>query len=169
MKSNLRDLALRILGEHRIMTVATNRSDGWPQATIVAYANSGLVLYFFIARLSQKFANLKRDSRVSAAIGDDFDNPDTITGLSLAGNAEIVTEDSEYERGAGIFLDRFPEYADWPKPNPAIAPLMKITPTLLSIIDYSKGFGHSDLVQVEEGDLRQPIPQPRSDWLGRSA
>jgi nitroimidazol reductase NimA-like FMN-containing flavoprotein (pyridoxamine 5'-phosphate oxidase superfamily) len=169
MKSELRDLALRILGEHRIMTVATNRSDGWPQATVVAYANNGLLLYFFVARLSQKFANLKRDSRVSAAIGGDFTDPDAITGLSLAGNAEIVTEDGEYERAAGIFLDRFPEYTDWPKPNPAIAPLMKITPTLLSVIDYSKGFGHSDLVEVEKGDLRQPIPQPRSDWLGRSA
>jgi len=169
MKSDLHALALRILGEHRIMTVATNRSDGWPQATVVAYANDGLLLYFFIARLSQKFANLKRDSRVSAAVGGDFTDPDKITGLSLAGTAEIVTEDSEYERAAGIFLDRFPEYADWPRPNPAIAPLMKITPTLLSVIDYSKGFGHSDLVEVKEGDLRRPIPQPRSDWLGRSA
>ena len=168
MKSDLHALALRILGEHRIMTVATNRSDGWPQATVVAYANDGLVLYFFIARLSQKFANLKRDSRVSAAIGGDFSNPEDITGLSLAGKAEIITEDSEYERAAGIFLSRFPEYADWPKPNPAIAPLMKITPSYLSIIDYSKGFGHSDLVQVKEGDLRAPIPQPPSDWLGRS-
>lgn len=168
MKSDLRALALKILEENRIMTVATNRSDGWPQATIVAYANDGLLLYFFIARLSQKFANLKRDSKVSAAIGGDFTDPDKIAGLSLAGNAEIVTEDSEYERASAIFLDRFPEYADWPKPNPAIAPLMKITPTYLSVIDYSKGFGHSDLIQVEEGDLRQTVPQPRSDWLGRS-
>ena len=168
MKSDLYDMALRILGEHRIMAVATNRSDGWPQATVVAYANGGLLLYFFIARLSQKFANLKRDSRVSAAIGGDFTDPDEITGLSLAGNAEIVTEVSEYERAAENFLNRFPEYADWPKPNPAIAPLMKITPSYLSIIDYSKGFGHSDLVEVAEGDLRRPVPQPRSDWLGRS-
>ena len=169
MKSDLRDVALRILEEHRIMTVATNRSDGWPQATVVAYVNDGLMLYFFVARLSQKFANLKRDSRASAAIGGDFSDPDTIAGLSLAGHAVIVTEASEYERAAGIFPERFPEYADWPRPNPAIAPLMKITPAYLSVVDYSKGFGHSDLVQVEDGDLRQPIPQPSSDWLGRSA
>ena len=86
-----------------------------------------------------------------------------------AGRAEIVAGDDEYERAADIFLNRFSEYASWPKPNPAIAPLIKITPTLLSIIDYTKGFGHSDLVQVKEGDLRQPVPQPHSDWLGRSA
>lgn len=169
MKSDLQALALKILGQHRIMTVATNRSDGWPQATIVGYVHEGLLLYFFIARLSQKFTNIKKDSRASAAIGGDFADPGDIIGLSLAGKADIVTGDDEYERATDIFLSRFPEYAGWPKPNPAIAPLMKITPTVLSIIDYSKGFGHSDLVQVKEGDLRQPVPQPRSDWLGRSA
>jgi hypothetical protein len=95
--------------------------------------------------------------------------PNLLAPAKLAGRAEIVAGDDEYERAADIFLNRFSEYASRPKPNPAIAPLMKITPTLLSIIDYSKGFGHSDLVQVNEGDLRQPVPQPHSDWLGRSA
>ena len=111
MKSDLHAFALKILGQHRIMTVATNRSDGWPQATIVGYANDGLLLYFFIARLSQKFTNIKRDSRVSAAIGSDFADDLDINGLSLAGRAEIVARDDEYERAADIFLNRFSEYA----------------------------------------------------------
>jgi hypothetical protein len=32
MKPELRDLTLRILNHHRIMTLATNRPDGWPQS-----------------------------------------------------------------------------------------------------------------------------------------
>jgi len=169
MKSDLRKLAESILDGHRLMTIATNRKDGWPQATIVGYANDGLVIYFLIARLSQKFANIKNDSRVSAAIGSDFSDPDTIKGLSLAGRAGIVTKADEYDRAISVFLKRFPEYEAWPLPNPASAPLMKITPEILSVLDYSKGFGHSDLVTVEEGDLRHAAAQPAADWSGRKA
>jgi general stress protein 26 len=169
MKSEIRSSALNILDGHRIMTVATNRPDGWPQATIVGYANDGLVLYFFVSRLSQKFANIKRDPRVSVTIGDDFKDPNKIKGLSLAGRAEIVTADGEFERVFPIFLARFPEYAKWPRPTAAVSPLIKITPSLLSILDYSKGFGHSDLVAVEGGSLHDKSEPSRSDWLGRQS
>ena len=33
MNEALRKQILQLLDQHRIMTVATNRSDGWPQAT----------------------------------------------------------------------------------------------------------------------------------------
>ena len=32
MKAKLKDLVLRLLKEHRVMTIATNRPDGWPLA-----------------------------------------------------------------------------------------------------------------------------------------
>lgn len=75
MTSDLSDLILRLLSEHRIMTIATNRFDGWPQATLVGYVNDGLILYCFVARTSQKYINIKRDSRVSLTIGGDFSDP----------------------------------------------------------------------------------------------
>ena len=169
MTSELRKLAVAILDKHRLMTLATNRGDGWPQATIVGYANDGLVLYFIVARLSQKFANMSADARVSAAIGSDFSDPNAIKGISLAGRAAIVTESHEYQRAMTAFLSRFPEYADWPRPGAATAPLMRIRPEIISVLDYSKGFGHSDLVTVEDDELRNAAPQPRSDWMARFA
>lgn len=33
--------AITILNANRLMTIATVRPDGWPQATIVGYANDG--------------------------------------------------------------------------------------------------------------------------------
>ena len=39
-----------LLDQHRIMTVATLRPDGWPQATTVGYVNEGLTLYFLYRR-----------------------------------------------------------------------------------------------------------------------
>jgi hypothetical protein len=41
--------------------------------------------------------------------------------------------------------------------------MLRITPEIISVLDYSKGFGHSDLITVSPGDLR--ATQSRSNWL----
>jgi nitroimidazol reductase NimA-like FMN-containing flavoprotein (pyridoxamine 5'-phosphate oxidase superfamily) len=163
MAPELRELIIRLLDDHRLMTLATNRPDGWPQATVVGYANEGLKIYCFISRLSQKHANIARDARISAAIASDFSDPLAIKGLSLAGKAALVTDRSEFGRACEIFMKRYPEYASWPRPNPAIAPMLRITPTVISVVDYSKGFGHSDLVNVGQADMTVH----KLDWLGQ--
>ena len=163
MNHDLRGLAVRLLDEHRIMTIATNRQDGWPQATVVGYANDGLTIYCFVSRLSQKFANIKRDKRVSIAIAGDVSDPLQIKGLSLAAKAVPVEQSSEFDCACDVFLKRYPEYASWPRPDPKIAPMLRITPEIISILDYSKGFGHSDLISVSPGDLS--ATQSRNNWF----
>jgi nitroimidazol reductase NimA-like FMN-containing flavoprotein (pyridoxamine 5'-phosphate oxidase superfamily) len=54
MKSEYKRQIIDLLNRHRIMSIATNREDGWPQATIVGYANDGLIIYCFIGRDGQK-------------------------------------------------------------------------------------------------------------------
>ena len=56
--------AVRILNANRIMSISTVRPDGWPQTTIVGYANRGFELLFMIYRSGQKFANIYKDDRV---------------------------------------------------------------------------------------------------------
>ena len=92
MEEKIRKKILTLLDEHRIMTIATLRPDGWPQATTVGYVNEGLTLYFLGGLDSQKAANLARDDRVSLTI--DHDTPDlmAITGLSMAAHAQLVVE-----------------------------------------------------------------------------
>ncbi len=58
---------LKLLDDHRILTLATLRPDGWPQTTSVGYANDGLTLYFLCGKESQKAANLARDEPVTLA------------------------------------------------------------------------------------------------------
>lgn len=164
MVPELRDLIVRLLDEHRIMTLATNRPDGWPQATTLGYANDGFKIYCYVARLSQKYSNIVRDPRVSAAIASDFKQPLDIKGLSLAGKAAPVTDDSEFKRASALFMNRYPEYAAWPAPSPAISPMLRITPTVFSVLDYSKGFGHSDLVKVEQ----EARSSQKHHWFSRS-
>ncbi len=50
MDDALKREVLDRLAQHRIMTVATNRSDGWPQATTVGYVNDGLTLHLLRTR-----------------------------------------------------------------------------------------------------------------------
>jgi hypothetical protein len=81
MMSRIKRLVLELLDSHRVMTLATNRADGWPQATMVGYVNDGFLVYCWAARNAQKCANIRRDSRVSAAIGSDAPRPLDIKGL----------------------------------------------------------------------------------------
>ena len=116
MMPRLKALILRLLHEHRVMTMATLRPDGWPQATMVGYVNDGFFLYCFVARSTQKFANIQRDPRVSIAIGSDAANPMQVRGLSLAGHASEVNDRSEFDEIAALRLRKFPEYAALPAP-----------------------------------------------------
>ena len=169
MKPELHDFIVDFLNRHKILTLATNRPDGWPQATIVGYANDGLIIYCFIARDGQKFANIARDARVALAIANDYPQPLQIKGLSMAARAAVVEDKGERQHAMAILLKRYPEYKVMPPPDPAAIPLIRITPEIVSILDYSKGFGHADLVRVTENDLAEYIESRRHHWAGYRA
>jgi general stress protein 26 len=169
MKQELKRQVIRLLDEHRIMTIATNRPDGWPQATVVGYANDGLIIYCFIARDSQKYANIMHDPRVSIAIANDYHQPLQIKGLSLAAKVLVVEDQGEIDHAREILIRRYPEYKVMPRPDPAAVPLLRITPEIASILDYAKGFGHTDLVRVTQSDLAEHIEARRHHWAGYRA
>ena len=169
MKQEFRRQIVSLLDAHRIMTIATNRTDGWPQATVVGYANDGLIIYCFIGRDSQKYANLRRDPRVSIAIANDYPQPLQIRGLSMAARVLVVEDQGEIDHAGEILLCRYPEYKVMPRPDPAAVPMLRITPDIVSILDYSQGFGHTDLVRVTSHDLAEHIEARRHHWAGFKA
>jgi nitroimidazol reductase NimA-like FMN-containing flavoprotein (pyridoxamine 5'-phosphate oxidase superfamily) len=148
MNTALRQKILELLDQHRLMTVATNRPDGWPQATTVGYVNDGLTLYFLCAPQSQKAQNLARDDRISLTIDHDTSDPMAITGLSMAAHARAVDDPAEVTKALNMMPAKFPEYAALPMPKPDEIRIFRVTPTVISVLDYTKGFGHSDLVMV---------------------
>ena len=143
---------LDVFASHRIMTVATNRPDGWPQATTVGYASDGLTLYFFCAVDSQKAANIARDDRISLTIDSDKSDPMAIRGVSMGARACVVNDRAEVAKAINLLLQKYPEYKAM-SPDMSAMRLMRITPELISLLDYSKGFGHTDLIKVEATDL----------------
>jgi nitroimidazol reductase NimA-like FMN-containing flavoprotein (pyridoxamine 5'-phosphate oxidase superfamily) len=168
MKREFKRQIIALLDGHRIMTIATNRPDGWPQATVVGYANDGLVIYCFIARDGQKYENVRSDPRVSIALAKDYPQPLQIKGLSLAGRALVVEDHIEVGHARELLLRRHPEYKVMPRPDPTAVTLLRITPEIVSILDYSKGFGHTDLVRVTEHDLEEFIESRRHHWAGQA-
>jgi nitroimidazol reductase NimA-like FMN-containing flavoprotein (pyridoxamine 5'-phosphate oxidase superfamily) len=150
MDEALKAKILKLLDEHRIMTVATLRPDGWPQATTVGFVNEGLTLYFLCGLQSQKAANLARDDRVSLTIDHDTDEMMAITGLSMAAHATAVADRAEAERVLQLLPQKYPAQTDLPveMPTPDDVRIFRVTPTVISVLDYSKGFGHTDLVTL---------------------
>jgi nitroimidazol reductase NimA-like FMN-containing flavoprotein (pyridoxamine 5'-phosphate oxidase superfamily) len=148
MNEQIKQEILALLDQHRIMTIATLRPDGWPQATTVGYVNEGLTLYFLCGLDSQKAANLALDDRVSLTIDHDTTDLMAITGLSMAAHAQPVTDRSEADRVLRMLPLKYPEYVSPPMsmPSPDEVRLFRVTPTVISVLDYSKGFGHTDLV-----------------------
>jgi hypothetical protein len=67
----------------------------------------------------------------------------------------VLPDDSAESRRAMEALARkFPDTDDMAPPaHAATLVFVKFTPDVISILDYSKGFGHTDLVHIEAADL----------------
>jgi nitroimidazol reductase NimA-like FMN-containing flavoprotein (pyridoxamine 5'-phosphate oxidase superfamily) len=146
----MRRKILALLEAHRIMTIATLRPDGWPQATTVGYVNEGLTLWFLCGLESQKARNLALDDRVSITI--DHDTPDimSITGLSMAARAHRVSDAREAEKVLAMMPLRYPDAppatAALQMPRPQEVAIFRVVPEVVSVLDYTQGFAHTDLV-----------------------
>lgn len=139
---------LSILNQHRIMTIATLRPDGWPQATTVGYVNEGMAIYFLCGLDSQKAANIGHDNRVSVTIDRDEPQIMEIKGLSMAAHAIEVTNKSEAARVLALMPTKYPEQKSFPleMPKPGDVKIYRLEPKVISVLDYTQGFGHTDLV-----------------------
>lgn len=136
--------ALQILGDNRIMSIATVRPDGWPQTTIVGYVNEGWTLYFLVYRTSQKFANISHDNRVSISIGHEPNELRQIKAVFAGCYAREVTDLAERGRAWKLLAERHPNLTDLAPPGSDEVATMKAQCKHVSVLDYSKGLGHSE-------------------------
>lgn len=155
--------AIEILDAHRTMAIATVRPDGWPQTTIVGYANDGLLLYFLISRSSQKFANIRNDDRVSVAIGEEPREFSELKAVYAGANASEVTDARQREDAWRLLVQRHPNLADYELPERSEAAMMRAACKYVSILDFTKGLGHTDSLTVGAG-IAMMEPARTDDW-----
>ena len=160
----MKDKAIKVLDENRVLAISTLRSDGWPQNTMVGYANEEIFVYFIISRLGQKFANIMRDNRVSLAIGRDFQDPSDILALSIAAHASEVRDEKQREGIVNRLMERHPGLRKLDPPSVNHAAVMRAHPAVISILDYSKGFRHADVLIVAPGGLTEMTAARADDW-----
>jgi general stress protein 26 len=145
---NIIERILDLLKTHDKMAIATLRGDGFPHATTVNYVNEGLVIYFGCGARSQKTRNIVRDERVSLAIDHEYVDWSKIQGLSIGGIAERVSDVQDIERIGELFTQKFPQLSGFRPEDLLGTAFFRVTPKVISVIDYTKGFGHSELVEL---------------------
>jgi PPOX class probable F420-dependent enzyme len=140
-----------ILGQlksHHNMSLATVRPDGYPQATTVAYANDGLALYFACDRNSQKVRNLRRSPKVSLTVNKDWAGWKKITGLSIGGTAKVLERPADTRRALALLSRKFKGMKGLSAEDLAETVFVRVQPKVISLLDYRRGFGWTQLVRV---------------------
>ena len=156
--------AIQILDAHRIMAISTLRPDGWPQTTIVGYANEALVIYFLIFRSSQKYANIRHDDRVSIAVGGEPKDMRETKAVFAGARASEVVEPTQRQHAWRLLMQRHPNLADFDLPESSQAAVMCADCKYVSVLDYSKGFGHTEALSIGDGDATFIHGPQREDW-----
>lgn len=141
--------AITIMNAHRIMAVSTVRPDGWPQTTIVGYANAGFDIYFLIFRSSQKFANIQHEPRISLAIGAEPRALEELRAVYAGAVAAEVTDPAEAERAWALLSERHPNLAGFYRPEASDAVMIRASCKHLSILDFSRGLGHTEALTID--------------------
>lgn len=144
--------AISILNDHRMMAISTVRPDGWPQVTMVGYANDGWSIYFLIFRDSQKFSNIGKDDRVAVAVSAETSFLGEIKAVYAGAHAAEVKDREERVRAWRLLLERHPNLGDFGLPDDSMTALMRAECKYVSVLDYSKGIGHSENLVVGEAN-----------------
>ncbi len=81
-------------------------------------------------------------------IDHDTSDPMAIKGLSMAAQAQAVTDPTEVAKALFMLPRKYPDCAEFPMPKPEETVVFRVVPKVISVLDYTKGFGHAELVTV---------------------
>lgn len=146
--SKTMELATRILASASELTLATVRGDGSPHASTVNFASDNMTLYAAISIDGGKAHDLNGETRVALTVNAPYDTWNEIQGMSVEGQAAFITDPQELSLASALLLLKLPDYARIIA-DPRVLPwpgmiFIRITPEKVSLLDYTKGFGHTE-------------------------
>ena len=149
MNEALSSKILDVLGRQHLMTIATIRSDGYPQATTVNYIHDNdFTLYFATDTVSQKAGNIAVNNKVSVAIVDRARDFYKLRGLSLSGTAARIRAKDKTEEIALRLFRALPQSRRFVPGDPHSLAVYAITPVAIALVDYASGYGTTYLVEL---------------------
>jgi len=161
--AELRRTILDYLAARNSMTIASC-NENVPWAAAVFYVNDELDLYFLSSPASRHGWNMAANSRVSAAIHEDYHDWREIRGIQLEGRAERVRSPKLQLRFWELYNKKFPFVEAFFTPGGLQelvlskvkgVRLYRIVPQAVYYLDNSRGFGHRELLSLAPTE-----PQP---------
>lgn len=152
-KITVNQTALRILSSHRIMAISTLRPDGWPQTTIVGYANRGFELIFLIYRAGQKFSNIQHDDRISIAVAAEPVDLHQLQAVYANAHARQITDEVERQEAWRQLMQRHSNLAGSQLPGATEAVFMRAMCEHVSVLDFTQGLGHQEVLVIEDDSV----------------
>ncbi|MDQ2987532.1 MAG: pyridoxamine 5'-phosphate oxidase family protein [Pseudomonadota bacterium] len=147
-----RDAIFKVLDESGEMSLGTCRPDGFPQVTTVNFVHGEWMIYCAFGLDSQKAHNIRLNPKVSGTINRPNRDWHELQGLSFGGSARILTVEAEMRVASERLLRRFPHLRQFIRGTEAVPwagmLFIEIAPKVISILDYRKRFGHTELVEV---------------------
>ena len=156
--------AVRILNANRIMSISTVRPDGWPQTTIVGYANRGFELLFMIYRSGQKFANIRKDNRISIAVGAEPRELDGLEAVYAGAHAEEITDAAERTEAWRQLMQRHSNLAGFSIPAESEAVFMRARCKFVSVLDFTQGKGHREQLVLDDQGVPVEEELLQDEW-----
>ena len=125
-----------------------------------------VVLFFCTFALAQENVvsfDTQSNPQWPIVVGRDFEDPGQINALSIAANASEVRDPAQRKKAVELVLERHPALAKLGGPDLNHSAVMRAYCSIVTILDYSKGFGHADLLTVGPGGADM-TPAREDDW-----
>lgn len=161
--------AITILNAQRIMAISTVRPDGWPQTTIVGYANKGFDIFFLIFRTSQKFANIQRDDRISIAVAPDPADLGDLKAVYAGAHATEITDEKERDEAWRQLMQRHSNLGGFQMPDAKDAVFMRARCKYISVLDFSLGLGHREQLVIDDTGTPVDAAMVKEEWGSATA
>jgi hypothetical protein len=117
-------------------------------------------LYAAISIDGSKAHDLNGEGRVALTVNAPYENWSEIQGMSMDGRAAFITNPQELSFASALLLHKLPDYARiiaQPEVHPWPGLLfIRIMPERLVLLDYTRGFGHSEWFDLRTENAESP-------------
>lgn len=161
--------AITILNANRLMAISTIRPDGWPQTTVVSYANRGFEIYFLIFRASQKYANIQQDNRISIAVAPEPERVEQLKAVYAGAIAQEIRVSEERDQAWKLLMERHSSLPGFKIPEAEQAVFMRASCKHVSVLDFSRGPGHREQLTVDDNGAVSKANIGRENWAAADA
>lgn len=147
MDIDLRKRIVQFMEKCPVCTIATVDPQCQPSASTVFFRNVELDIYFNTSKDSQKVRDITSNHRVAITMQESGIVPGAdrdIKGIQYFGNATVLPDNVTDGVPRGVIS----RHKAFNSAMPGKSVIVKVTPTKVYFIDYSRGFRHRDLLEL---------------------